>query len=89
MSSAVHEAFSTFRDPAGQLTLTNDHAVRIVRRDYADAAREFIGSALYSKWATRGDMVATEVLSRYQVYSRRTGTRLPSTTGLPCASTVT
>lgn len=63
MSSAVHETFSTFRDPAGQLSLTDDHAVRIVRRDYADTAREFIVSPLYSRWAARGDIVGTEILS--------------------------
>lgn len=63
MSTTVNETFSTFRDPAGQLSLSDGYAIRLVRRDYATAAREFLQSSLYAKWQSGGDMVGTEVIS--------------------------
>ena len=63
MSTTVNETFSTFRDPAGQLSLSDDYAIRMVRRDYATAAREFLESSLYAKWQASGDMVGTEIIS--------------------------
>src|SRR5512141_2976251 len=63
MSAVANETFRTFRDPAGQLSLSEQHAIRRVRPEFAAAAREFLQSALYAKWQSDGDMVATEIVS--------------------------
>src|ERR1700759_1415307 len=49
----------TFRDPAGSLSLTPDHAVRTVRDAARDSVLEFLDSPLRSSLEQRGDMVAT------------------------------
>jgi SAM-dependent methyltransferase len=54
-------SFTTFRDPAGVLTLTEEHAIRFVRPEYVSEALKFLGSPLYVTWQERGDLVTTEV----------------------------
>jgi SAM-dependent methyltransferase len=50
----------TFRDPAGQLLLTRDDALRRVRAAAAEEARAFLDSALRRDLERSGDLVASE-----------------------------
>jgi SAM-dependent methyltransferase len=63
MTSPAGAEFSTFRDPAGFLTMEADRVVRRVRPEYAAATREFLASKLRQQWEARGDMVATTIES--------------------------
>jgi hypothetical protein len=51
----------TFRDPAGSLSLEEDHAVRRIHPASKAAVLEFITSDLYARLQSRGDVVSTEV----------------------------
>ncbi len=55
------DAFSTFRDPSGILTVSENSCLRFVRREYEQEALDFLRSSLYSSWEKRGDVVATEI----------------------------
>ncbi len=52
----------TFRDPAGSLTLNEDHAVRTIRDDAAAAVRLFLHSPLRERLERDGHMVGTALL---------------------------
>lgn len=54
---------TTFRDPAGQLTLTTTHALRRIHPSAADETREFLGSPLRATLERRGDLILTEVVA--------------------------
>ena len=56
-------SFETFRDPAGVLIISDEHAVRYVRPEYASEVLQFLYSPLYSTWQKRGDIVATEIVA--------------------------
>lgn len=51
----------TFRDPAGQLLLTQAHALRRVRSAAAEEARAFLDSALRRDLERSGDLVRSEL----------------------------
>jgi SAM-dependent methyltransferase len=51
----------TFRDPAGQLVLEADHAVRRVSADATGEALRFLRSPLCRELERGGDLVATEI----------------------------
>lgn len=53
----------TFRDPAGQLRLTADFALRRVRRASAEQALEFLASDLRQTCERSGDLIPTQVAS--------------------------
>jgi SAM-dependent methyltransferase len=52
----------TFRDPAGQLELTGQYALRRVRATAADEARAFLASPLRQELESSGDLIPTEIL---------------------------
>jgi hypothetical protein len=60
-SGAPCELDLTFRDPAGQLLLTPDHALRRVRPAAADETLKFFDSRLRADLEASGDLVASEV----------------------------
>lgn len=53
----------TFRDPAGQLSLEADHALRRVRPSAAEEALLFLRSPLRQQLERDGDLIATEIVS--------------------------
>ena len=60
-SGAPCELELTFRDPAGQLLLTPDHALRRVRPAAADETLKFLDSRLRANLEASGDLVASEI----------------------------
>ena len=52
----------TFRDPAGQLWLTETHALRRIRPAAVEETRAFLASPLRLSLESSGDLVASEVL---------------------------
>jgi SAM-dependent methyltransferase len=53
----------TFRDPAGQLRLTANHALRQIHPAATEATLAFLGSALRAALEKSGDLIATEIAS--------------------------
>lgn len=51
----------TFRDPAGQLQLTQTHALRRIRPAAVDETLAFLASPLRASLERNGDLVATEI----------------------------
>ena len=66
------ESDLTFRDPAGQLLLTKEHALRRVRPVAAVEARSFLDSKLRAQLEASGDLVTSEIVE-------------PGTFGVPLA----
>jgi SAM-dependent methyltransferase len=60
--SELHAQHMTFRDPAGQLLLAPDHALRRVRAVAAEEARAFLDSALRIDLERSGDLVASRIV---------------------------
>jgi SAM-dependent methyltransferase len=58
--NSVHTA-ATFRDPAGSLVLSGDHAVRTIHPCARRATLQFVASHFYQRMAERGDIVGTLV----------------------------
>ncbi|GAC1420404.1 MAG: hypothetical protein NVSMB62_14300 [Acidobacteriaceae bacterium] len=52
---------ATFRDPAGSLSLTGEHAVRTIGAASREAALEFLHSEFCQKAQARGDLIAAEI----------------------------
>ncbi len=52
----------TFRDPAGQLLITQDHALRRIRAEAAEEARAFLASPLRRELEGSGDLVSSEIV---------------------------
>jgi SAM-dependent methyltransferase len=61
-SSAPFELEPTFRDPAGQLELTHDHALRRIRAAAAKEALAFLASPLRRELENSGDLIPSEIL---------------------------
>lgn len=59
----LDECVSTFRDPAGQLSLTPSHAIRRVHPESAAQTREFLDSELRAVLERSGDLVLTEIIT--------------------------
>ncbi|HTW77940.1 MAG TPA: class I SAM-dependent methyltransferase [Terracidiphilus sp.] len=53
----------TFRDPAGQLILTEQYALRRVRPPAASAAKRFLDSPLRARLEASGDLVSSEIVA--------------------------
>ena len=51
----------TFRDPAGQLRLTANHALRHIHPAAVEATRDFLGSPLRASLERSGDLIASEI----------------------------
>ncbi|HEY1647955.1 MAG TPA: class I SAM-dependent methyltransferase [Terracidiphilus sp.] len=62
--SAPFELEPTFRDPAGQLHLMHNHALRRIRASAAEEARAFLASPLRQELERSGDLVSTEILDQ-------------------------
>lgn len=54
----------TFRDPAGQLELTESHALRRIHPASAEEALAFLASPLRQELEASGDLVVTEIAGR-------------------------
>ncbi len=50
----------TFRDPAGQLLLTEGYALRRIHPDAVEEAQAFLASPLCARLVERGDLIASE-----------------------------
>ena len=55
----------TFRDPAGQLQLTEKHAVRRIHRAAVEETKAFLSSSLRDSLERSGDLVPTEILGSH------------------------
>jgi 2-polyprenyl-3-methyl-5-hydroxy-6-metoxy-1,4-benzoquinol methylase len=52
----------TFRDPAGQLELTQHHALRRIRAEAAEEVRAFLASPLRRELETSGDLIRSDIV---------------------------
>jgi len=60
-SSAAPEPALTFRDPAGQLHLTADDAIRRIRPEAAEEVRAFLVSPLRRELESSGDLIPSKI----------------------------
>jgi len=62
-ASANHDPELTFRDPAGQLLLTPEHALRRIRPGAAQETLDFLSSPLRATLEKNGDLIPTTIAS--------------------------
>jgi SAM-dependent methyltransferase len=70
----------TFRDPAGSLSLTPEHAVRSIHPGAREAVLSFLSSPLRQRLEQRGDMVSTTIAEQDENTLTLTHPRIPIVT---------
>jgi 2-polyprenyl-3-methyl-5-hydroxy-6-metoxy-1,4-benzoquinol methylase len=64
LASGRAEPQLTFRDPAGQLLLTQDYALRRIHPSAVDETLKFLASPLRASLERSGDLITTEIVER-------------------------